>query len=393
MSPHTRIYLDNAATSWPKPETVYKAVDRCMRELGAPAGRSAYVEAGEVNRLIEGARAAVARILGAGNPLSIAFAHNGTDALNAAIHGAVQDGDHVVTSDAEHNSVLRPLEYLVSQRRITVTHVRCDSTGRVDSDEIVRAIWPETRLVALAHVSNVTGAIQPVAEVAQAVHERGALLLVDAAQSLGHLPLTVADLDCDLLAAPGHKGLLGPLGTGILYIRPGIEHRLRSFRQGGTGTQSESDRHPDAMPFKFEAGNLNVPGIAGLGAGCQYLLQHGIHRLHAANLQLAEQLRRELAGIDGVTLYGPTQPSEHVGVVSMNVAGYDPQEVAAMLDSAYRVQVRAGLHCAARIHPAIGTAASGGTVRFSIGPFNTSDDIEVAVSAIREIAAAAIALR
>jgi cysteine desulfurase / selenocysteine lyase len=393
MSPKPRIYLDNAATSWPKPESVYQAVDRCMRELGAPAGRSVYAEAGEVNRLVERARGAVARLVGTSAPSSIAFFHNGTDALNAAIHGALKAGDHVVTSDAEHNSVLRPLDHLASQGRITVTHVRCDSAGQIDADDVRRALGPKTRLMVLAHVSNVTGAIQPVAEVAKSVHDRGALLLVDAAQSLGHLPFTVDALGCDLLAAPGHKGLLGPLGTGVLYVRPGVEDRVRSFRQGGTGTQSESDRHPDAMPFKFEAGNLNVPGIVGLGAGCEFLLDRGIDQIHADTSRLADQLRSNLTGIDGVTLYGPVRPDDHVGVVSMNVAGYDPQEVAAMLDAAYRVQVRSGLHCASRIHHAIGTAASGGTVRFSIGPFNTAEDVGVAVSAVREIAAAALALR
>jgi cysteine desulfurase family protein len=388
MMTHSRIYLDNAATSWPKPEAVYAEVDRYHRQLGAPAGRSAYAEAGEVSRLIENARGAVAQTLGANDPRRIVFCFNGTDALNTAIHGALRDGDHVVTSDAEHNSVLRPLAHLASQGRIMVTHVPCDAAGRIKPVDIRSALLPETRLVALAHVSNVTGTIQPLSEVGRLVRSHGTLFLVDAAQSLGHLPFTAADLQCDMLAAPGHKGLLGPLGTGVLYVRPGVETELVSFRQGGTGTQSESDQQPDDMPAKFESGNHNVAGIVGLGAGCKFLLEHGIAKLHASISRLAEELRSALADIEGVTVYGPAEAAERIGVVSINVRGYDPQEVASALDAHYHVQVRAGLHCAARIHSALQTERLGGTVRFSLGPFNTAEHVSAAVAAISEIAAA-----
>ena len=392
MATRPRIYLDNAATSWPKPETVYQAVDRYQRELGAPAARSGYAEAGQVNRLIEQARMAVARILGVKQASSIAFCHNGTDALNAAIHGALYRGGHVVTSDAEHNSVLRPLALLAAQGRITLSHVPCDAAGRVNPADARDTLRTDTRLVAIQHASNVTGAIQPLADIGKALRSHGALFLVDAAQTLGHLPFCVDDLDCDLLAAPGHKGLLGPLGTGILYVRPGIETQLQSFRQGGTGTNSESDEHPDEMPSKFEAGNLNVPGIVGLGAGCEYIIEQGIDRLHQTVSTLADQFRRTLQGIEGVELYGPEAVEDRVGVVSLNVQGYDPQDVAASLDATYRIQVRAGLHCAARIHAALGTYERGGTVRFSVGPFNTPGEIAAAADAVREIATAAIVL-
>jgi cysteine desulfurase family protein len=389
MSSLSRIYLDNAATSWPKPETVYAAVDRYHRELGAPAGRSAYAQAGEVSRLIENARGAVARILGVNNPACVAYCFNGTDALNTAIHGALREGDHVITSDAEHNSVLRPLSHLAAQGRITVTHVPCDATGQISPSDVRSALAPETRLVALAHVSNVTGTIQPLVEIGGFVRSHGALFLVDAAQSLGHLPFTVGDLQCDMLAAPGHKGLLGPLGTGVLYVRPGVEAELKSFRQGGTGTQSESDQQPDEMPAKFESGNHNVAGIVGLGAGCQFLLERGIATIHATISQLAEELHSSLSSVAGVTIYGPTEAAERVGVVSINVRGFDPQEIASVLDTHYHVQVRAGLHCAARIHTALKTAELGGTVRFSLGPFNTAEHARVATEAIAEIAASA----
>jgi cysteine desulfurase / selenocysteine lyase len=392
MNASPRIYLDNAATSWPKPEAVYQAVDRFQRELGAPAGRSTYAEAGEVSRLIEQARSRVAEILGTANPSTIAFCFNGTDALNAAIHGSLAKGGHVVTSDAEHNSVLRPLAHLASQGHIRVTYVPCNAVGQIDPQEVRGALQPETRLVVLLHASNVTGAIQPLREVGPMVKAHGALFLVDAAQSLGHFPFTVGELQCDLLAAPGHKGLLGPLGTGVLYVRPGVEKLLQSFRQGGTGTQSESDEHPDIMPYKFEAGNLNVAGIVGLGAGCQFVLENGIEAIHANASSLASQLREALLKVEGVELYGPTSAEERVGVVSFNVASIEPQEVVAALDSHYRVQARGGLHCAARIHRAINAAQRGGTVRFSIGPFNTVSDVKTAADAVAEIAAAAIEL-
>jgi cysteine desulfurase family protein len=386
MSSPPRIYLDNAATSWPKPEEVYQAVDRYMRELGAAAGRSTYAEAGEVSRLIEQARGGVASILGVSDPSSIAFALNGTDALNTAIHGTLRDGDHVVTSDAEHNSVLRPLAHLASQGRIAVTHVTCDSAGRIDPGDVRGALRQTTRLVALSHASNVTGVIQPLTEIGKDIHAHGALFLVDAAQSLGHLPFTVADLHCDLLAAPGHKGLLGPLGTGLLYVRPEVAGRVQSFRQGGTGSQSDSDQQPDQMPEKFESGNLNVAGIAGLGAGCEFLLRRGVTSLHRSISQLADDLRVSLAKVNGVNVYGSPHSDQRIGVVSINVEGYDPQEVAAALDTHFRVQVRAGLHCAARIHTALDTIKHGGTVRFSIGPFNTADHVRAAADAIEEIA-------
>jgi cysteine desulfurase family protein len=387
-----RTYLDNAATSWPKPESVYQAVDRYQRKLGAPAARSGYAEAGEVNRLVEQARMAVARILGVKTPSCVAFCHNGTDALNAAIHGALHRGGHVVTSDAEHNSVLRPLAMLAAEGRITLTHVACDTAGEIDPVDVRRALRPATRLVAIQHASNVSGAIQPLAEIGKTVHSHGALFLIDAAQTLGHLPFSVDDFNCDLLAAPGHKGLLGPLGTGILYVRPGIEAQLQSFRQGGTGTHSESDEHPGDMPAKFEAGNLNVPGIVGLRAGCEYLLEQGVDRLHRSESRLVEQFRSELESVDNVAIYGPEAARDRVGVVSLNVQGYDPQDVAASLDATYRIQVRAGLHCAARIHAALGTHQRGGTVRFSVGPFNTAEEIAAAAAAVREIAAAAVML-
>jgi cysteine desulfurase/selenocysteine lyase len=384
LSPQ-RIYLDNAATTWPKPESVYVAVDRYQRENGAAAGRSAYSEAGESRRIVDQARLAVSRLIGAADPSCIVFTANGSDALNLAIHGLLQRGDHVVCTAAEHNSVLRPLRACQDDLGVEVTQVPCDASGRVAAGDVRQAIQPNTRLVAMLHASNVTGAIQPVAEVGKLCRQRGIPFLVDAAQSIGHLPLSVDDVQADLLAAPGHKGLLGPLGTGLLYIRAGIESQLRTVRQGGTGSNSESDLQPESLPDKYETGNLNVPGIAGLAAGIRWLEARGISAIREHEQTLTQQLRSGLSGINGVVLHGPKNPADCVGVVSVTIERYDPQEAAALLDSAFRVQVRAGLHCAPQIHKSIGTFSGGGTVRFSIGPLNTADDIESAIDAVKEI--------
>lgn len=385
MGEQKRIYLDNAATSWPKPDAVYDAVDRYLRESGAPAGRSVYAEAHQANQAVVAARSALAKFVGADDSRRIIFTLNGTESLNLALHGLLGEGDHVVTTVVEHNSVLRPLRELESHG-VQVDRVPCNVRGYVSPDDIRAAIKPNTKLVAVTHASNVTGTVQPVAEIARMAHERDVLVLVDAAQTLGYLPIHVGELGIDLLAAPGHKGLLGPLGTGLLYIRPGLEERLVTLRQGGTGTQSDDDRQPQTLPHKYEAGSLNVPGIVGLGAGIDFLRLQG-NRLRSQHQQLTERLVAGLIEIDGVNVFGPAEPADRVGVVSVTIDRYDPQEVAAMLDGAHRVQVRAGFHCAPLMHRAIGTLDLGGAVRFSVGMFNTEADIDAAVAAVAEVTA------
>jgi cysteine desulfurase family protein len=384
-----RIYLDNAATTWPKPEPVYAAVERALRELGAPAGRSAYREAAEVERLVESARLHVAQFVGAVEPWRIIFTANGTDSLNLAIHGILRPGDHVVTSVVEHNSVLRPLRELQESGRISVTHVPCDGQGIVDPDEIARAVVPATRLIVLTHASNVTGAIQPVAEVGGVAKQYGVFYLIDAAQSLGSLPVSVEQLGCSLLAAPGHKGLLGPLGTGILYIAPGVESQLRTVRQGGTGTQSEDDRQPGSLPDAYESGSPNVPGIVGLGAGVRWLQEAIAEGLAKREERLRATLIEGLRSINRVKVHGPANAERQTSVVSVTIDGYDPQEVASMLDAAYGIQLRSGLHCAPRMHASLGTLDRGGTARFSLGPFNTEVQIATSISAVAELATSA----
>lgn len=388
----SRIYLDNAATSWPKPDVVYEAVERYQRQIGAPAGRGVYREAVEAAAIVSQCRRALARLMNAADPNSIVFTHNGTDALNLAIHGLLDhatDQPHVVTTVVEHNSVLRPLRTLELAGRIEVNRVGCDHHGVVDPDEVRRAWRSNTRLVAMTHGSNVTGAIQPVAEIAQHAHEHDALVLLDAAQTLGESPLDVRAWGVDLLAAPGHKGCLGPLGTGLLYLAPGVEAKLHSVRQGGTGTQSELDRQPDELPEKYESGNLNLPGLAGLAAGVQWLLNRDPAQLRSEQMTHTQMLLDGLQSLPGVQIHGPTHTAERLALVSITVADHDPQELATALDSAAGVQVRAGLHCAPLVHQALGTLAQGGTLRFSLGPFTTAADITTALDALAAITALA----
>jgi selenocysteine lyase/cysteine desulfurase len=293
----------------------------------------------------------------------------------------------VVTTVVEHNSVLRPLRWLEEQRQVSVTRAPCDEKGVVDPEAIRQALRPETRLIALVHASNVTGALQPVEEVGRIAREAGVLYLVDAAQTVGHVPLDVRRMGCHFLAAPGHKGLLGPLGSGILYVAPGAEEQLESLRQGGTGTESEEDRQPSALPHKYEAGNLNVPAMAGLGAGVAWLQDRGVEEIHHQESDLVGRLIDGFRQIEGVTVFGPREIARRAGVVSIAIEGCPPQEAAVMLDTAHRIQTRPGLHCAPLMHRALGTLERGGALRFSVGPFNTRQEIDRAVEAVAEIAA------
>ncbi|MEM9186427.1 MAG: aminotransferase class V-fold PLP-dependent enzyme [Planctomycetota bacterium] len=382
-----RIYLDNAATSWPKPPVVYEAIDRYQREIGATAGRGAYDSAGDAQRVLSRARAAVARLVGANDPAQVVFTAGGTESLNLAIFGSLEPGDHVVTTVCEHNSVLRPLAALRSTHGVQVDYADGDAGGRVASDSVLKLIRPTTRLVVMSSASNVTGAIQPVREVGLACRDLGVGLLVDAAQSLGHEAIGHAaiDLQADgvsMLAAPGHKGLLGPLGVGVLVLATEWTQRLRPLHFGGSGSNSDEETPPLNAPDRYEAGNLNVPALAGLAAGLDWLSgdESSDHSTSATRTLLAG-----LHELPAATVYGPTPPAPRAPVVSFNIDGYDPQEVAAILASA-GVEARAGLHCSPRMHRSLGTFTGGGTVRLSPGFQTTDADIETALELIRQIA-------
>jgi cysteine desulfurase/selenocysteine lyase len=387
-SPATRIYLDNAATSWPKPPAVCDAVDRYQRHCGAAHGRGATRQAGDVRRTVDRCRERAARLLGASSAESIVFGFNGTDVLNIALHGVLNAGDRVVTTVLEHNSVLRPLAELTEQIGIEVTYVGVDEQGMIDVAALAQALKRDCALVAVTHASNVTGAIQPIDRIAALAREHGALCLIDAAQSAGHVPIDVQQLGVDLLACSGHKGLLGPLGTGVLYLRPQIADRVRSFRQGGTGSRSESERQPDTLPDKFESGNHNAPGLVGLEAALAGIEeQGGPSKLRDHEQDLTGQLISGLIPLAGVRVHGPPDPAQRTGVVSLTIDGLDPQDAAAILDENFGIETRAGLHCAPRAHAALGTLEAGGTLRLSVGAFTTADDVAAAVAAIGEVSA------
>jgi len=381
-----RIYLDNAATSWPKPDAVYASVDRYLRQNGAPAGRGQSHEAAEVSRQIAQLRTRIAELLGAPHAGQIVFTFNGTDSLNLAIRGIVRSGDHVITTQVEHNSTLRPLRFLEQQGEVELTIVRCDGQGMIDVDDVRAQIKPNTALIALNHVSNVTGTIQPAQAIGKLAREHDLVFLLDAAQSLGHMPVDLQQINCDLLAAPGHKGLLGPLGTGILYVAERLVERLAPLRLGGTGTKSELITQPESMPDKFEAGNHNVPGLLGLGAGVQYLNERSIADLERHERSLTKPLLDALEATEGVRVQGPSQLVDRLGVVSFQLGQHEPGELATLLEMSAGVQGRPGLHCAPLIHQALGTADQGGTMRLSVGAFTTTNDVVAAIEGIRQLA-------
>ena len=384
--PMRRIYLDNAATSWPKPPSVYDAVDRYQRENGAAVGRSATRAGTAIQKAVDQARRQAARLLGARSPQSISFGFNGTDVLNTVLHGWLKPGQHVVTSVAEHNSVLRPLRFLADRIGIHVDYLPVDAHGVINPDDLLPLLRDDTRLIALTHASNVTGALQPVEAVGQIAAEKRIPFLIDAAQTAGHVPINVEQLEASFLATSGHKGLLGPLGTGVLYIKPGLESELAPLRQGGTGTASEDESVAASGPDRYEAGNHNAPGLAGLAASLDWLLDRGVDQIHSHEIAMIERFLQGLAGLPGVVLPGPTRPEERVGTISLVIPGLDPQTAASLLEAEFSIESRAGLHCAPRMHAALGTLSGGGTVRVSVGPFTTNEEIDAAVQAIRTLA-------
>ena len=383
-----RLYLDNAATSYPKPAAVWDAVDQYQRHLGAAVGRGGYSSAIHVSAIVDRCRARLAELLRAESPGQICFGFNGTDVLNQALHGLVRPGDRVLTTELEHNSVIRPLRDLEQRLGATVTRVPATPTGSIAIETFRAALAIRPRIVVLLHASNVSGAILPLADLATLARESGALVVVDAAQTAGHVPIDLGTLPIDILACSGHKGLLGPLGTGVLYVRPGCEEHLRSTRQGGTGGSSEDEDQPSALPMKFEAGNHNSPGLCGLEAGVDWVLKQSPRELYRRECNLISQLAGGLQSLPGLRLHGPPADQPRVGVLSITLEGWDPQELATTLDQAFGIEVRAGLHCAPGAHRALGTFASGGTVRFSVGPWTTSADVDSAIEALTQITGA-----
>ena len=376
------IYLDNAATTFPKPDGVVRAVDDCMRKWCANPGRAGHAAAMKSGEAVYSARKEAAGLIGA-EPQEIIFTSNCTDALNLGLHGILGEGDQVVTTMMEHNSVLRPLDNL-RKKGVETTVVQCSREGKVRSEDIRSVLRNNTRMIVCTAASNVTGTVMPLREIGKMARKNNILFFVDASQGIGIMDINVEKDGIDILAVSGHKSLMGPQGTGFLYVRSGTE--IRPVKQGGTGTESQNIHHPDNMPEGFEAGTLNVPGIAGLAEGIRFIKREGIGKIFRYEEELLSILHRELADQKNIRIYGPALPEEKVGIFAFNIEGLSSEETAGLLDEKYGIAVRAGYHCAPLAHRAIGTE-NGGCVRVSAGYFNTKEDIYRAAAAIQQIAA------
>lgn len=377
------IYLDNAATTWPKPEEVYQAVDGCLRKTAGNPGRGGHQTARQAGYVLYEAREELGSLFNVEDPNRIVFTHNATDAMNMALFGLLHSGDYVVTTSMEHNAVARPLHELAA-RGIQVIVISCDQQGRLNMGQLKEALACKPRAIIATHASNVTGTLMPVAEIGQLARQQGAAFIMDASQTAGLEEIDVDQNGIDLLVFSGHKSLLGIQGTGGLFVREGIS--LTPLRFGGTGSLSESDTQPDFMPDCLESGTPNTPGIAGLLAGVRYIKKQGMVNIRRHEKRLAEALIGGLNEIPGVQLYGPQNTAERTAVVSFTLRNMDSGWVAHRLDQEYGIACRAGLHCAAWAHRTIGTVSTG-TVRLSPGYFNNAKDIAAAIEAIRLLAA------
>jgi len=379
------IYLDNAATSWPKPPKVIQAMADFLERAGGNPGRSGHRLSIEAGRIVYDTREALAELFHAPDPLRIVLTPNVTYALNIALRGLLQPGDRVVTTSIEHNSVMRPLRAL-ERAGVEVVVVPCAADGSLDLAEMSRAVKPGVKLVVTTHASNVIGNILPISQIAPIAHDVGALYLVDAAQTAGALPIDVQALDIDLLAFTGHKGLYGPTGTGGLIISPQVdEGMIQPVFAGGTGSRSEFEEQPEMLPDKFEFGTGNSVGIAGLGASVRYVLERGVEAIRAHELELTRRLVEGLRIISGVTVYGPDDVRQRTATVSINIAGRRVSEVGLRLDDEYDILCRVGLHCSPAAHRTLGTFPEG-TVRLAAGLFTTAEDIAQTLAAMERIA-------
>lgn len=379
------IYLDNAASTWPKPPGVKEQMAEVIDGYAANPGRGGHTLAMKASKVLFQTRLQVSRLFGVKNPNDLFFYMNATQALNQAIKGFVKAGDHVVTSTIEHNSIRRPLEFMRKTKQIGITYVQPRADQLFYAEDFMQALRHETRLIAISHASNLTGVILPLEEIGVIAKERGITLLVDASQSAGILPIHVEKMGIHMLAFPGHKGLYGPQGTGGLYVHGSID--LEPLIHGGTGSQSEAIDQPTTRPDRYESGTTNTVGLAGLLAGIQYIGEKGIDQIHQHEWNLAKKTISELEKIEGVNVYGPAIDVERVGVVAFNIKGADAAEVSFILDQQFGIATRAGYHCTPLGHQTAGTEQRG-AVRASFGIYNTNEDVEALIAAVKEIAAA-----
>jgi len=376
-------YLDNAATTFPKPEIVYKTMDTFYRTLGANPGRSGHKMAVAAEKEIEDTRAVVTKLFGIKNSNRFIFTFNATDAINMGIKGLLKPGDHAITTYLEHNAVSRALNGLERRNIITVTKVRNSQVGFIDPNDIKNTITSQTRLIVMAHAPNVIGTIQPIQEIGRIAREKNVIFMIDAAQTAGVCEIDVNQSFIDMLAFTGHKGPLGPTGTGGLYV--GERVNLEPWREGGTGFEPASLSQPEELPFKLESGTPNTVGIAGLRAGVEYVLSRGIQTIRKHEQKLTGKLINALKDDPRFILYGTTDISKKVGILSINIKGYKPAEVGAILDQSFDIAVRPGLHCAPFAHQVLGTFPDG-TIRISPGFFNTEADIDQLITVLDKIA-------
>ncbi|MBR4890911.1 MAG: aminotransferase class V-fold PLP-dependent enzyme [Clostridia bacterium] len=371
------IYLDNAATSFIKPRCVYEATINAMVNNSANAGRGGYNAAISSNEILFNTRENLATLFNIQNPERISFCYNTTHALNLGIKGVLSYGDHVIISSMEHNSVLRPIKALEKQKRISVSIVQANEKGEIDEETIKHQIRPNTKLICMTHSSNVCGSIVDIEKTSEIAHSHNALFMVDSAQSAGSLDIDASKLD--LLAFPGHKGLMGPMGTGGLYVRDGIE--LNTILEGGTGSLSESSYQPDFMPDRLESGTQNIPAIAGLGSAVEFILKTGIKNIREREEYLLKMFEERIKEIKNVTIYGSDNKTS---ICALNIKNADCVEVAGILNERYDIAVRAGLHCSILAHKTLGTDKTG-CVRFSFGYFNTEEEVIKAADAVYQI--------
>jgi cysteine desulfurase/selenocysteine lyase len=378
------IYLDNGATSYPKPPEVYQFMDTFYRNFGVNPGRSGYDLCMEAGEIIEETRQMLTHFFNGTDPNRLCFSYNSTDALNLIIFGMLQEGDHAITTTIEHNSVLRPLYHLHKFNGVEVDHLSFDSRGFVEPYDFRKTFKSNTKLVIVNHASNVIGTIQPLKEIGRLCRERNIPFAIDASQSAGKIPIDLEAQNLDIIAFTGHKSLFGPTGIGGLYVKEGID--IRQTRAGGTGVRSAVKTHLEEYPYRLEYGTLNSVGVAGLHAGLKWLQNKGIDNIHKHEMKLTAMLRDGLQEIDGVTLYCQEDLTDHIGVLLFNIDGMEALNTGTILDVDYNIACRTGLHCAPLVHEQIGTAEIHGAVRFGIGPFNTEEHIKTAIAAVREIA-------
>ncbi|WP_390492334.1 aminotransferase class V-fold PLP-dependent enzyme [Fusobacterium ulcerans] len=372
-------YFDNSATSFPKPESVYKCVEKAVRLYGANPGRGGHRMAVEASQAIYETREKVASLFNIKNPLQIAFTYNSTYALNFAVKGAVPKDSHIITTSLEHNSVLRPVFYEKDENNAHVSIIEPSEDGNIHSEDIIAAMKPETKAVVLTHMSNVTGAIIDLLPITTEARKRNILTIVDVSQSAGFLDIDVEKMKIDILCFTGHKSLFGIQGTGGIYIREGIP--FSPIIEGGTGSFSKMKRQPHSMPEALEAGTLNTPGIVSLGAGIDFINSIGLENIRKHEYSLTEKFIEGIKNIEEIIIYGPEKRGP---VVTLNIKGVDSGDLAAYLDEEYGILTRAGIHCAPLAHESMHSGENGG-VRFSFGYFNTEEDITYAINTLKNI--------